>query len=849
MIYPWMNAFLKELPRLKAVTCKEVQPPPSFPLYAASHSNRPGTVVLLSGTSLDCARYNILAIDPWLTISSKSDRLSLHLLESANPPYIDCDDHAKASRSFKTGLVTERYGDPLVLLDAVISHYKKSGRNAFSHVLSEMGWESTGPLEQGVLPIVSGLFGYLSYDLKDHIEVLPNTCMDQHLPDLYLTAPSKIHIHDRVENRMFILTSELVWPEDVIRTDDAVDGCRTESFHTGSFSIDAAGFRSNFTRSEYISAVQRIIEYIRAGDIYQVNLSQRFSAGFQGDAYALFLKLFENNPAPFFAYVNVGEHQVISTSPERFLLQRGHCVETRPIKGTIQRGRDPKEDEAFGETLQKSRKDDAELSMIVDLMRNDLGKVAQGGSVIVKEHKRLEPYDNVFHLVSIVEGSLDPEKGSVDLIRATFPGGSITGCPKIRSMEIIDELESVRRHVYTGSIGYISFHDTMDLSIAIRTAVVAEGEIGFSVGGGIVFDSDPEKEYEETLHKGKTLMETLVDASADEQSDPGHCVPAGGGLGLTGNGSVPLSPSTCRSPWAWVNGKFVPDKNALIPANYPGLQYGAGLFETLRVENGNVLRLSSHLDRLEKSWCALFDCRLPIITWENVVQTLLELNGLTCGVAALKIMVVRGNQKSLRGDQSPSISGTGDWVALFARPYTHRLEWVDGQGGEQKTCPFKRGLRLVTYPEKRETPLAAHKSMNYLYYALAGSYAKERGYDEAMILNGDGSVSETNTCALIAVKDRQLFLPESNFALPSVTLAAAMDLFSRAGYDKVPVKMRVDDLKKGAFGAVYLLNALMGVVPVSSLDETALPLHGTGRVATCLCRWLNRGLDVQIDCP
>jgi para-aminobenzoate synthetase component 1 len=267
---------------------------------------------------------------------------------------------------------------------------------------------------------------------------------------------------------------------------------------------------SNFSQTGYEEAIQQILEYISAGDVYQVNLSQRFQVPFSGDTFALFSHLYQENPAPFFAYVQAGDHQIVSTSPERFLLRSGSRIEARPIKGTMPRGKTASEDQDMRQALISSTKDDAELSMIVDLLRNDIGKVCAPFSVHVAEHKRMEAYQNVFHQVSIVEGKLDSDKDTVDLITATFPGGSITGCPKIRAMEIIDELESHRRHVYCGSIGYLSFHDTMDLSIAIRTATVVNNTLSFSVGGGIVFDSIPTSEYEETLHKGKTLIEACL---------------------------------------------------------------------------------------------------------------------------------------------------------------------------------------------------------------------------------------------------------------------------------------------------------------------------------------------------
>jgi para-aminobenzoate synthetase component 1 len=235
-------------------------------------------------------------------------------------------------------------------------------------------------------------------------------------------------------------------------------------------------------------------------------MSQRFHFPLEGDPYVLWEGLFGMNPAPFYAYLHAGDHRILSTSMERFLVRRGEEIETRPIKGTRPRGETPRADERMRRELAESPKDDAELSMIVDLLRNDLGRVCRARSIHVAEHKRLEAYENVYHLVSIVRGLLRPGVGTGELLRATFPGGSITGCPKIRAMEIIDELEPNVRHVYTGSIGYVGFHDNLDLNVAIRTAVHAGGTCYYSVGGGVVYDSDEEAEYQETLHKGRTLL-------------------------------------------------------------------------------------------------------------------------------------------------------------------------------------------------------------------------------------------------------------------------------------------------------------------------------------------------------
>ena len=268
-------------------------------------------------------------------------------------------------------------------------------------------------------------------------------------------------------------------------------------------------FSSNFTHEEYIAAVKRIKEYIVAGDIYQVNLTQRFTCGLKRHPWEMYRRLRRINAAPFSAYLNFGDGHVCSSSPERFLKVEGNRVETRPIKGTRHRSSDPREDLRLQEELLASRKDRAELSMIVDLLRNDLGRVCEYGSVKVEEHAVLESYATVHHLVSTVTGTLHAGQDQADLLRATLPGGSITGAPKIRAMQIIDELEPTRRSVYTGSLGYFSFGGAVDTNIAIRTFIVKGGRGYFQVGGGIVADSSPQDEFEETLHKGKALFETL----------------------------------------------------------------------------------------------------------------------------------------------------------------------------------------------------------------------------------------------------------------------------------------------------------------------------------------------------
>jgi para-aminobenzoate synthetase component 1 len=267
---------------------------------------------------------------------------------------------------------------------------------------------------------------------------------------------------------------------------------------------------SNFIKDEYLRAVERAKGYIAAGDIYQVNLSQRFSTAAPADAVSLYRALRGINPAPFSAFLGIGDKAVLSSSPERFMKLRGRRAETRPIKGTRPRREgDGKFNALMRAELLASEKDAAELAMIVDLERNDLGRVSEYGSVRVAEPRVIEEYPTVCHLVATVESRLRPDVDALGLIQASFPGGSITGAPKIRAMEIIDDLEPTRRGVYTGSIGYIGFDGNMDTNIVIRTITISGGRAYFQVGGGIVADSEPEAEYQETLDKGRALFRTL----------------------------------------------------------------------------------------------------------------------------------------------------------------------------------------------------------------------------------------------------------------------------------------------------------------------------------------------------
>ncbi|MCK5451342.1 MAG: aminodeoxychorismate synthase component I [Candidatus Omnitrophica bacterium] len=366
-------------------------------------------------------------------------------------------------------------------------------------------------------PFIAGGIGYFSYDLKDWTEKLPNTAKnDLDLPDMCFTFYQTLLIYDKTDpETLYISVLDIDHPEykDPKTIIISLKKIITDTIRdkTGSIKKNSEfDLRSTFSKKDYMNAVDKILKYIHSGDIYQVCLAQRFTTNWQGSPYELYLKLNKINPSPFSAYLNYANYQIISSSPERFLHASKDILETRPMKGTRPRGKNKIEDEDLKTELEKSAKDKAELLMIVDLERNDLGRTSIPGSVEVIEPRRIETYPTVFQAISVIKSKLSEKYDHIDALTSAFPGGSITGCPKIRAMEIIDELEPVKRGIYTGAIGYISFHDTLDLNIAIRTMIKKNKNVYFHVGGGIVSDSDPEKEYEETLHKAYALIQSLL---------------------------------------------------------------------------------------------------------------------------------------------------------------------------------------------------------------------------------------------------------------------------------------------------------------------------------------------------
>lgn len=366
------------------------------------------------------------------------------------------------------------------------------------------------------LPFTGGAIGYLGFELGREVERLPATTIDDTgVPALAFGWYDAALVWDHEQGRGWLAGR----PDAVaaLRARLSASACPTAL--TSAPTAPAAPV-SNMTYEAYEAAVERARAYIAAGDIYQVNLAQRFSLPLVEDGFEVYGRLRTASPAPFAAYLDLrgafGGVEVLSSSPERFLLADGDRLETRPIKGTRPRGRTPEADAALADELRASRKDLAEHVMIVDLERNDLGRVAEPGSVRVPRFAALETYRHVHHLVSVVEAARRENVGLEALLRATFPGGSISGAPKVRALEIIDELEPHVRGVYCGSIGYVSADGRIDLNIAIRTITLADGVARFHVGGAIVHDSRPDSEYAETLHKARGMARALGVALPDE---------------------------------------------------------------------------------------------------------------------------------------------------------------------------------------------------------------------------------------------------------------------------------------------------------------------------------------------
>jgi len=406
---------------------------------------------LLSGTRLDCANRVYWGVNPFLIVQVKNKRISIKTTDGVTQIEID------------------------------VFQFLKELFNAYLYLDLKY----------------AGAIGYFSYECGHYIESLPKCTDIEDIDDIVICFYSTFYDYH--------IAGQLLTRYDFETEVHSFEN-KTE---TRNRSTKILSINQHVHRSAFIQNLQRVIDYIREGDIYQANISHKFTIQGEFDGFGLFKRLFSINPAPFFAYLKMVGIEIISSSPERFIVCNEDHVETRPIKGTISRGQTPDEDQINRKILLNSTKDAAELAMIVDLLRNDLGKISRPGSVKVREFKRLEPYNNVYHLISIVDALMESSVMPIDVMKAVFPGGSITGCPKIRSMEIISEIEQETRGIYTGSIFFHSFGRYFDSNIAIRTLLIKENQMTFRVGGGIVYDSVPENEYNETIYKGQSILQSL----------------------------------------------------------------------------------------------------------------------------------------------------------------------------------------------------------------------------------------------------------------------------------------------------------------------------------------------------
>lgn len=448
-----------------------------------------------------------------------------HLADLPHVMWLD-----SARNDARLGRYSFLMADPIEVIEAGPKQVERAQEK-----LATLGKEFRLQIMPELPPFQGGAAGYFSYDLNRHFEVVPETRFNEFaLPLLSFGLYDCVLSWDHELGRGWLVSTG--YPEtdperriarakeradallDVVR-----DGFTLNKQESPGRIVPISelapcypcpeypGVLSNFTKADYLEAVRRSVEYIHAGDIFQVNISQRLIMEAKTTAAALYLRLREKNPAPFAGYYDFGRGQIVSASPERFIQVQDRRIETRPIKGTRRRSGRPALDMYWGDELIRSEKDRSENVMIVDLLRNDLSRICEDDSVEVTSLCGLETYQTVQHLVSIIVGKLRDDVDPRDLLRAIFPGGSITGAPKIRAMEIISELEPTARGPYCGSLGYVGFDGSIDWNILIRTIVAAGGWWQFPVGGGIVADSDPLREYEETWDKALGLLHAVLD--------------------------------------------------------------------------------------------------------------------------------------------------------------------------------------------------------------------------------------------------------------------------------------------------------------------------------------------------
>ncbi len=420
-------------------------------------------------------RYSFIGYDPFAKIWSRKGVTQLEKLK-------DFYDWKKSDS------IQMFEGDPIGVLRKLSAHFRYNGKSP--------------------VPFCGGLAGYFSYDFGASMGGVRQKVFDDlELPDFVFCFVNKLLAidHELSELHLLALAPTDARAEYVLKSMEADLEGTSDLIAAG----DIGEIQSNLSFEKYSLKLAKIRHYLEEGETYQVNFSQRFSASSTRDPWSVYKSLDKINPADYGCFFDFEDFQIVSSSPELLLKKNGSSIVTKPIKGTVAKGKNNREDEENIEVLRRSKKDAAELAMIVDLERNDIGKVCEPGTVRVKSHREVKKLARVIHTLSTVEGKLHHNRDFLDAFEALFPGGSITGCPKKRTMEIIDELEDFRRGIYTGSAGYLGFDGNGEMNILIRTLLVKDGRLYFQAGGGIVIDSDAGKEYEESFRKALAINEAL----------------------------------------------------------------------------------------------------------------------------------------------------------------------------------------------------------------------------------------------------------------------------------------------------------------------------------------------------
>jgi len=688
--------------------------------------DRPGAFFLDSGLSSGGhGRYSIIGFEPFLTFEARAGMIRLRRAAGA----------------------TEQAGDVLAELRKLIARHACAAPAG--------------------LPFAGGAVGYFSYEFGAGLEQVKSSYPEGgDRPEAAFGFHDGLVLFDHVARQVILVANSADGksPAEIFNRLEHALASSPPSVVAAQNTVTQPPLpASDFSKAEYLKAIALAKNYIAAGDIYQVNLTQRFTAPLPCHPYELYLRLRRRSPAPFASYLNLSSFQIVSSSPERFLRIQDGRAETRPIKGTRPRGKTAADDERLRDELLASGKDRAELLMIVDLERNDLGRVCEPGTIHVDEMFKIETHPTVHHLVANVSGRLRADKDALDCLRAMLPGGSITGAPKVRAMQIIDELEKSRRGVYTGSIGYIGFDGGCDFAIAIRTIVCGDGRASYHVGGGIVADSDPEGEYQETLDKGAAMHASLCESQV-----------------------MTKPPYLSRT---MANGQLIAVDELRVSPIGDGFMFGLGLFETIKVLKGRPVFFEDHHARLVRSAVEL---------GLGIVTPLEELRA-RCRQVIAANRLVDGNLKLIAFQDE---AATGE--IILAREGLYPAE------------RYTRGFRLRTLPGQARTGRQfALKTLNYLHAITAKREALADGYDEALFVDANENLLEGATSNLFLVAGGRVHTPPADGRiLPGVARGRVLKLLGDRAQEG-PLSIR--QLQEA--DEVFVTNALLGVMPVAGVDE------------------------------